>query len=889
MSAIKGRTSVGLVAALFCAVGCGGGSEEIDTGVIVGADAATPGRDGSAPPRDGGEAADSQIDDGAVADVDAGPPEPNLDQDEDGVPDDQDAFPDNANEWLDSDMNGLGNYAQTDEDGDGVLDTEDAFPFDVLRTTVTASVSSEDPSQTKAELTGVGPVPFESQGRFESQDDKDGFIFEARGGTVLGISWLAPPSASVLVTNGGAAPIAFAFLPSERPNTVGFWVPADASYTIEIYANGSVGDYTLFVFEDADLDGASDDREVALGGYPDRSDTDEDGVNDGVELVAPMDPDGDGVPSWLDDDSDGDGILDFLEGAADPDGDGIPSLFDLDSDGNGVTDAAELSASGLPLLDSDVDGDDDFRDPDDDGDGLLDANDSAPLTPIEPASAFDPAQQIFIERVEGDVPGMTALEGAVMAGAPLTLRGFGFSTTPGDQVLLESERGTTSVPAVPVSTSELRAVFPEPAIGFVSVVKAGRRSESVPVTVLAADAPILFPFPSVWLNPDDFNTYRIEGQNLDGVTRAEVGGMNVSVGVDINGIHSLSLQAFHPAGFVRLYRGSTPSNAVEVRPARQIWSNFVIPSGATFSGNQLELSTDSSQPVTPGSQPWLPVQVGRATIVSAMHPTGDAGAPVLVLQAVSASTLSEVYLSSRSTAVAMVAQANGFLWRIAPESMEMALQQIEALSEVATLGDAIESGLAGSISYLAAPDAAFAIAFGPALEASETYVTNALAAGTLQSHAVGAQGVITPPSQYDVAVRQIPDTGNIEIENDTSVLLSAAIRDGANRVLVEHVDSFFHPNVVGGQRGILGLFAAAKQEFKAPNYRNATVEVVTPGVMTPLPSRTRAIEARTLLQLRTMLDKIIMPLLVEIVGKAFPSRVLLNVLMQQNWDAVPTG
>ena len=45
-----------------------------------------------------------------------------ADRDGDGVTDDQDAFPDNANEWLDTDHDGIGNNADTDDDGDGMPD-----------------------------------------------------------------------------------------------------------------------------------------------------------------------------------------------------------------------------------------------------------------------------------------------------------------------------------------------------------------------------------------------------------------------------------------------------------------------------------------------------------------------------------------------------------------------------------------------------------------------------------------------------------------------------------------------------------------------------------------------------------------------------------------------
>ena len=51
------------------------------------------------------------------------------DSDGDGVADSVDPFPNNANEWLDTDGDGIGNNADLDKDNDGVLDYLDALPL----------------------------------------------------------------------------------------------------------------------------------------------------------------------------------------------------------------------------------------------------------------------------------------------------------------------------------------------------------------------------------------------------------------------------------------------------------------------------------------------------------------------------------------------------------------------------------------------------------------------------------------------------------------------------------------------------------------------------------------------------------------------------------------
>jgi hypothetical protein len=66
-------------------------------------------------------------------------------------------------------------------------------------------------------------------------------------------------------------------------------------------------------------------------------------------------------------DADGDYLPDEKEGTGDPDGDGVPNYLDVDSDNDGIPDKVET------FLDTDEDGTPDFLDTDSDNDGIPDA------------------------------------------------------------------------------------------------------------------------------------------------------------------------------------------------------------------------------------------------------------------------------------------------------------------------------------------------------------------------------------------------------------------------------------------------------------------------------------------------------------------------------------
>lgn len=139
---------------------------------------------------------------------------------------------------------------------------------------------------------------------------------------------------------------------------------------------------------DADGDGLCADREAELGTSDDASDTDGDGIPDGIEVGVPwLDADPTTTTDPLHADTDRGGLSDGAEdadqngrvdpGESDPN-DPLDAPFEPDSDGDGVPDAFE-QLSGTDPFDPDSDGDgipdgiDGYADTD--GDGLIDALD----------------------------------------------------------------------------------------------------------------------------------------------------------------------------------------------------------------------------------------------------------------------------------------------------------------------------------------------------------------------------------------------------------------------------------------------------------------------------------------------------------------------------------
>ncbi|MFT5430231.1 MAG: hypothetical protein ACI9OJ_000904 [Myxococcota bacterium] len=129
-----------------------------------------------------------------------------------------------------------------------------------------------------------------------------------------------------------------------------------------------------FFFKDEDGDGLLAGDEALLGTNPLDADSDDDGLDDGVETNGgqPIDSDMDGIIDALDEDSDNDSLLDSVEGVFDTDGDDTPDYRDPDDDNDGIGTLKEVSDGEKFGADPDLDEVPAWHDDDSDGDFISD-------------------------------------------------------------------------------------------------------------------------------------------------------------------------------------------------------------------------------------------------------------------------------------------------------------------------------------------------------------------------------------------------------------------------------------------------------------------------------------------------------------------------------------
>ncbi len=288
-----------------------------------------------------GNNSDPDVDgDGLLNGVDGGP-----DNNDDGdlTVNVHDPLPKDPSEWLDTDNDGIGNNTDTDDDGDGVPDLLDVFPLNIQE-----SLDSD--------LDGVG-------NNDDSDDDNDG---------VLDVYDQFPldPLETIDTDLDGIGNNADIDDDGDGVND------GDDAFPLDFNVNADLDNDGIGNGQDPDIDG--DGIENGLDIFP-------------YDVTEWFDTDGDGTGNNTDTDDDGDGVLDTVDDmpldpaeTLDTDNDGIGNVADDDDDGDGVQDNIDIfPLDSLEHLDLDIDGIGDNSDPDIDGDNEPNNTDAFPFLASE--------------------------------------------------------------------------------------------------------------------------------------------------------------------------------------------------------------------------------------------------------------------------------------------------------------------------------------------------------------------------------------------------------------------------------------------------------------------------------------------------------------------------
>lgn len=887
-----------------------------------------------------GQSAVASVDVTLIDDLDGDgrPDGDDPDRDGDGFVNDDDAFPDDRASHLKwaGRLSTEGNYYVLDEDGDGRGDIDDDEPFDANLTDYPVHDEAETDGNSNDGISvaeGRGAplvVPHRLAGKIDSSGgraDMDYFALSfSEAGTYSAVLTRADgtdwdPTIALIVADGASLTAA------EVEGGVGqtastFVVASDDLTAYLIVTDGTGGSdpswtYSVAIFRDSDSDGVSDEREDALDSNRYNADSDGDGVPDLVEIAPVLkdwrlaDVDGDGLPAWWDHDSDGDGIPDSVEylsareGADrgmtkvaidawnDADGDGYPNFLDEDSDNAAVTvtlsgrgkgaklvrgDAAEAGSLPPKPVDSDGDGRPDFMDGDNDNDGLLDENEvdgAASVTALEFSEEAD--LFTFLNETKG-------VENVAAGGDRIRLSGRGLpSEATSAWIVLVGPDAHNPINLRPDEASDGDLLFDWPegieagTVTLFVVVGASRTNALSPLAV-AGDSPIL------------------TGVLSDSSGRAIFRGLNLNRNFTVcfNGAQTTYDNRWGSAteftawvsgdarsGPVYLSSEGVDSNALWLQITGIVTGRVTMPTGSALDVTELVVDWNSLEEARPGADGAfsIPVSMTAPTIVTAFYVRGQDDY-VTFLQGLILAGEASVAVDGGGTALAMVWAALMPEELVAAGDLEALRDRLVALDEVRALAALLEAKLAADPSVLRGEDDAIATALNAAMEAAAAVVQgDFLAAGRARSVRLRAEGAtITPAEVDDISVYEIAGKGNVGVENDSLLYLSAQVTTADGKVVRSHSSAV--SDMIGPQ-GYGLLFIASTQDFDVPGYRNGVVQVMTGGVDKAYDPKTNArpFDVWKWLYIRSVVEKILFPPIASLIGLGYDPSFWPNLFL----------
>ncbi len=561
-----------------------------------------------------------------------------------------------------------------------------------------------------------------------------------------------------------------------------------------------------------------------------------------------------------------------------------------DSDQNGIPDGIEWGPlSALPL---DTDGDQvpDHRDVDDDGDGILDTHDSERLIALEPADPFDAGARLLLLDGGTDLGGDDFLPGIARAGGELVLSGSGFTGEIDENLLLfiGSEFPINVRPSA-VSSDEIRARVPRGPFDAVAVLSGGRISNALPLAVLAENAPVLLP-PEVSMG-EVGSALVLRGRGLAAVGEVSFAGARVLPDSVADGRIEVTIPPHARTGRLTALAADLESNAVAFRVVRTVRARVVIPEGLPAQVSELVLFSGLASSRLLDAKGTAEVALDRsgADFVDTVVPGAGDGPGAVILRALALPGDGFVEVNSLSTAVAMVLGQSGFLSAGQTAGDLGRLREVRealfGLAQVRTLGDAIAAALRDDPEGLRNPSESLTSSLLEAATAAAPLMGRGAVAGGRPGGGGTGEADIVPPTRFGISIFSIDGTGNIGVRNSTALFLSTEIRSmDSGKVLQRHIRRAFDGDAVSPEGGILLGTLDSKKEYRQPNYLNASVEVLSPGALEPQPSTTDGRRVQKVLYLRTLLDRVIMPIVTTFTGflpDQQTSAVVMNLLLEQ--------
>lgn len=843
------------------------------------------------------------------ADLDGLPDSQDTDSDGDGFANSEDKFPTDKASHIDSDSNGIGNYYNADEDGDNIADVDDAFPLDpllsILPTFVEASETNisfnKNDGISVAEFAGSAPLSVTGFVQAASQaPDLDYYRVTLDAGvfTVVmdSVGGNLQPTVN-LVTSSGVR-LATSSQTSADANTKSYsviLVPSpDDYYLIVGDATGQSGtdwSYSLSIQSDTDRDGIADDVEIALDINHLTSDSDGDSISDLIELTIAkldyannLDADDDGLPLWWDTDSDGDSVPDSIEYASatdfpdltlmelaalnDADQDGLPNFVDTDSDGNSVVDADEIGLNPFYPLDSDGDGQPDFIDMDNDNDGLPDIDESLVNMNLPlglggvVGSPFSFVERLDILSIENT---SLNLEYVCREGDQITIEGRNFPASQNSLWGVMNWFGGT-LAVVASSMVDDVATFDCP-IGVSSglieffVATSDKRSDSVPIQAMANTTPLL----RVATYDANRNLITLDGDNLDTDLSIQLKGVSTNsnntsgspLSVDI------SIPVGATTGYVTVSSSEGESNAVWLITTRQVSGTVILP-GTGVAMEDLDLGVlDDVVPDSTGNFFTEVDSTGVQTLSALVElPTSTEENPQYspFLSAIVLPGENIIPLSADTTALALIWQGLGIEQLVDESALVSIKTSLMTLTEMSTFTDALKAALAADPYALNTATPVFLNENKIAMLAAAQWLADYLTK-TPSLIAYSRMAVINPTEADDISVYEYGTEGNVTVENDSQLYLSAKVTASDGTVLQSHITGL--SGMVGPQ-GYGLLFWASSSQLKHPQGHNATVEVITAGIDETLdPQRTANMNVWSKLFFRTWVERVLWPVLGE--------------------------